>query len=261
MLKYYNAVFDSYFQKHGNIRDCEDPAAFVLGLIALLEAAEKDFFPYHTYNELHKDFENRVCEIKYGLGRRTERLGVLNPSQYEKHIVANVKSGRLIKRLPQGKVPAFCYWFEGAHLIRSVAYGDPQGECFDKMVEDAYVQTEDNSSFCVVYSNGCNEKNVFESYGSVKFLFWENDKSSNTVRMFEAYHAIDAWELRYEETLFEEDVAVRLWNAEIHPYIEEIFLKIEEMFRDLPGKSNQNEQVIRNGHSFSMKEYDLLENT
>lgn len=259
MLKHYNAVFSSYFQTNGNIRNCEDPAAFVLGLIPLLESAEKDFLPYHTYNALREDHGNRVCKIKYGLGRRTVRLGVLNPSQFVKHIVSNVKSGRLIKRLPLGKVPAFCYWFEGAHLVRSVAYADLEGDNPDKIDEDAYVQTENDSSFCVVYSDGFSQKDVFESYGLVQFLFWSNDASLNTVRMFEAYHSIAGWNVRYEETLFKNDIAVRLWNAEVYPYDEEIFLKIEEMIRNLMGESKQ--AIVRKGHCFDMRQYDLLEDT
>ncbi|MBQ3004024.1 MAG: hypothetical protein IJD82_09850, partial [Clostridia bacterium] len=97
MLQKYHALFSSYFETNGELKNCKEPETFVMGLIPLLECAEKDFKPHITYKKLHESCANGTFEIRYGLGRRTERLGVLNPSQYVKYIVSNVKAGRLVK--------------------------------------------------------------------------------------------------------------------------------------------------------------------
>lgn len=258
MLQKYHALFSSYFETNGELKNCKEPETFVMGLIPLLECAEKDFKPHITYKKLHESCANGTFEIQYGLGRRTERLGVLNPSQYVKYIVSNVKAGRLVKHRPTKNRPAFCYWFQEGYPIRSMSYDDlPAGEDTDRITEDAFLYTANNSTLCVVYSGGSCREDVWESYHDLWLLFWTNDLSGNTVRMFQAGRMLSNWELRYEETQFDQNVAVRLWNAEVFPYNEELFSKIDHMLREL-GHNTITLPVV-DGHTVSIKEYDLGE--
>ena len=257
MLKKYFDLFSAYFKENGTMRESCHPGEFVLGLLPLLEKAENEFMPYNVYKDLYDDFESKSCEIKYGLGRHSVGLGVLNPSQFLKYMVSNVKSGRLVKKYPTGKYPAFQYWLRDGSLVRCVGYGDPAEENANEFDVDAYVYNENGSVFCVVYLGSPCKGNLLEDYFTLQFLFWTNDGLGNTVRMFDAFPRIEQkeWEITYEETTFDGAEATRLWNAQVHPYCEEIYLELKNIFREHGLECKENPVI--NGHVFSLEEYDL----
>ena len=264
MLKKYFDLFSGYFKENGSMMESDTPGEFVLGLLPLLQQAENEFMPYNVYKELYDAFKSQSCEIKYGLGRHTVRLGVLNPSQFVKYMVSNVKSGRLVKKYPTGKYPAFQYWLKDGNLVRCVKFGDPSGEYAEKFYEDAYVYNENGSTFCVIYNGGLCKENFFEhhedheGYDTLHFLFWTNDGLGNTVHMFHAYSCFlvtpGEWEITYEETIFDGTEAIRLLNATACPYHEEIELAIEDIARKC-GLECKKIPVI-DGYSFALDEYD-----
>jgi hypothetical protein len=75
--------------------------------------------------------------------------------------------------------------------------------------------------------------------------------------MFDAFPRIEQkeWEITYEETAFDGAEATRLWNAQVHPYCEEIYLELKNIFRE-HGLECKESPVI-NGHVFALEEYDL----
>lgn len=264
MLKKYFDLFSAYFKENGTMRESCHPGEFVLGLLPLLKRADDAFRPYNAYKELYNDFESQSCEIKYGLGRRTVRLGVWNPSQFYKYMVSNVKPGRLVKKYPTGKYPAFQYWLRDGNLVRCIGYCDPVGEDAEKFYEDAYAYNKNRSTFCVIYDGGFCEENFFEhhedheDYHALHFLFWTNDGLGNTVRMFHAYSCFlvtpGEWEINYEETTFDGAEATRLWNAQANPYCEELDRELKNIFRE-HGLEYRDNPVI-DGYSFVLDEYD-----
>ena len=267
MLKKYFDLFFGYFQENGSMTASDTPGKFVLGLLPLLQQAENAFMPYNVYKELYDAFKSQSCEIKYGLGRHTVRLGVLNPSQFVKYMVSNVKSGRLVKKYPTGKYPAFQYWLKDGNLVRCVSFGDPSGEYAEKFYEDAYVYNESGSTFCVIYDGADCGGGLFEDhkdrdavedyegYDALQFLFWINDELGNTVCMFHAFSYYPGkWEITYEETIFDGTEAIRLLNATAWPYHEEIELAIEDIARKC-GLECKKVPVI-DGYSFALDEYD-----
>ena len=261
LLKKYFDLFSGYFKENGSMTESDTPGEFVLGLLPLLQQAENEFMPYNVYKELYDAFKSQSCEIKYGLGRHTERLGVLNPSQFVKYMVSNVKSGRLVKKYPTGKYPAFKYWLRDGNLVRCISYGDPVGEDAEKFYEDAYAYNENGSTFCVIYDGAACEKDFFghhedhEDYDTFHFLFWTNDELGNTVRMFHAFSYYPGkWEITYEETIFDGTEAIRLLNATAWPYNEEIELAVEDIARKC-GLEWKKVPVI-DGYTFALDEYD-----
>ena len=265
MLKKYFDLFSGYFKENGSMTESDTPGEFVLGLLPLLEKAENEFMPYGVYKDLYDDFESKSCEIKYGLGRHTVRLGVWNPSQFYKYMVSNVKPGRLVKKYPTGKYPAFQYWLRDGNLVRCVAFDDPSSENAEKFYEDAYVYNANGSTFCVIYNGSFCGENFFENhedhedYHALQFLFWTKDGLGNTVRMFHAfsYSIVDPgkWEITYEETTFDGTEAIHLSNAEAFPYHEEIELAVEDIARKCGWE--YKEIPVIDGHNFVLKEYDL----
>lgn len=258
MLKKYFDLFSGYFKENGSMTESDTPGEFVLGLLPLLKQAENEFMPYNVYKELYDAFKSQSCEIKYGLGRHTVRLGVLNPSQLYKYMVSNVKPGRLVKKVPTGKYPAFQYWLRDGNLVRCVSFDDPSGEYAEKFYEDAYVYNENGSTFCVIYPVRDSGEGALDDCLGMKFLFWTNDEFGNTVRMFHtfSYSIVDPgkWEITYEETTFDGTEAIHLSNAEAYPYHEEIELAVEDIARKCGWECK--EIPVIDGHNFVLEEYD-----
>jgi hypothetical protein len=182
-------------------------------------------------------------------------------------MVSNVKSGRLVKKYPTGKYPAFKYWLRDGNLVRCVSFDDPSGEYAEKFYEDAYVYNENGSTFCVTYDGADCGGGLFEDhkdrdavedyegYDALQFLFWTNDELGNTVRMFHAFSYYPGkWEITYEETIFDGTEAIRLLNATAWPYHEEIELAIEDIARKC-GLEWKKVPVI-DGYTFALDEYN-----